>query len=307
MKLNFYLFLCLTQLLYAQESNFISQDIRINEFVEGTLEIPKDIETPNLVIIIAGSGPIDRNGNQNFSKNNSLKKLAQNLSNNDLATFRYDKRVVKQIKTGRIDKDILFDDFVTDAISVLKYFKSKDDFNNIYIAGHSQGSLVGILAAKEGANGFISIAGVGSSIDKVITYQINQSAPNFNKDAERIFSILKEGKTTANYPPPLASIFNKDIQLFMANWMQYDPAEEIKTLDIPILILNGTNDLQVIVDEAKLLHNAVPNSKLLIIEHMNHVLVPIPNNDALENSKSYNEPLRSLSPKLIEAIVKFVK
>ena len=88
--------------------------------------------------------------------------------------------------------------------------------------------------------------------------------------------------------------------------MQYNPQEEIKKLDIPILIINGTKDLQVSVDEANLLKEAVPNSELLIIENMNHVLVPIKSNDNLENSKSYNEPRRILSQKLIEGIIKFV-
>ncbi|AXT19434.1 alpha/beta hydrolase [Flavobacteriaceae bacterium AU392] len=305
-KIQFLLFL-FSITLFSQELNFTTQEVPINVYIDGTLLIPNAIEKPNLVIIIAGSGPTDRNGNQNFAKNNSLKKLAQGLSNSGIATFRYDKRVVKQIKKRNVDPNILFDDFVTDAISVLKYFKTENKYNKIYIAGHSQGSLIGMLSAKEGADGYISIAGAGNTIDMIILDQISSSAPVFTKDSKRIFSILKEGKTTDDYPPPLASIFNKDIQLFMANWMQYNPQEEIKKLNMPILIINGTKDLQVPIEEANLLKNANPDSEFLIIENMNHVLVPIKGNDNLENSKSYNEPLRALSPELIEGIIKFVK
>ena len=92
----------------------------------------------------------------------------------------------------------------------------------------------------------------------------------------------------------------------MMNWMQYNPQEEIKKLQMPILILNGTKDLQVEPKEAQLLHEAVPSSSLELIDNMNHVLVTI-EGDNLENSKSYNESLRKTAPQLIEALLRFVK
>ena len=107
----------------SEAQNFSSTDITINRYVDGTLLVPESVENPPLVIIIAGSGPTDRNGNQSFMKNDMLKKLAERLSENGVATFRYDKRVVKQLKTGTFDKNIRFDDFVTDAKSVVTYFK----------------------------------------------------------------------------------------------------------------------------------------------------------------------------------------
>ena len=307
MKLKaFTLFLLYNSFFYAQDNIFSIQQLSINQHIDGTLLLPNEKEKPNLIIIIAGSGPTDRNGNQNFLKNNSLKKLAERLTENGIATFRYDKRIVKQIRQGNVDPNISFDDFVIDAISVLNYFKLKDNFNKVYIIGHSQGSLVGILAAKEGADGFISLSGAGKTIDEVIIDQINKTAPMFTKDAERVFSILKKGDTTEDYPIALASIFNKEVQPFMTSWMQYNPQEEIKKLQIPILIINGSKDLQVSVEEANLLKEAVKNAQIEIIEKMNHILVPIEGNN-LENSKSYNESFRTLSLKLIDAIVKFIK
>ena len=239
-----------------------------------------------------------------FYKAILLKKLAIGLTENGIATFRYDKRIVKQIRRGNVDKNIMFDDFVTDAISVLNYFRSQ--FDKIYFIGHSQGSLVGMLASKEGADGFISLAGAGKSIDEVIVDQVQNTAPMFTEDTKRVFKLLKEGKTTNDFPPALASIFNKEVQPFMSSWMQYNPQDIIKTLTIPTLILNGTKDLQVSEDEAKLLKAAKEDAELLLINNMNHILVPI-EGDNLENSKSYNEPKRALSPELIEAISAFIK
>ena len=300
------LFFFLYTAIIAQNSQFVEQDLAINNFVEGTLITPKDFDNKNLAIIIGGSGPTDRNGNQNFLKNNSLKKLATALSQQGIASFRYDKRIVKQIHQGRVDKNIMFDDFVTDAISVVKHFKNNGKYKKIYIIGHSQGSLVGILASKNNVDGIISIAGAGKSIDSVLIDQIEKTAPMFAEDSKRVLSIMRNGKTTNDYPPALASIFNKDIQLFMMNWMQYDPKEELRKLKIPSLIINGTKDLQVSPDEAKALKEASLNGQLRIIENMNHVLFLIDGDD-LENSKSYNESFREISPSLTNEIVTFIK
>ena len=290
----------------SQEVNYSSKDMSINSFVDGTLLTPKDIDKPILAIIIAGSGPTDRNGNQDFLKSNNLKKMAERLSNNSIATFRYDKRIVKQIKNGNFDKNIMFDDFVTDAISVIDYFKKTNTYSKIYIVGHNQGSLVGMLAAKDRADGFISIAGAGQSIDYVIIDQIEKTAQMYVEDTKKVFDIMRQGKTTPNYPPALSSIFSIEVQPFMMNWMQYNPKEVIKNLDIPILIINGTKDLQVSVEEAKSLIEAAEQAELRIIDKMNNVLFIIEGDD-LENAKSYNESARNISEEVISAILEFIK
>jgi fermentation-respiration switch protein FrsA (DUF1100 family) len=127
----------------------------------------------------------------------------------------------------------------------------------------------------------------------------------FTEDTKRVFGILKEGNTTDDFPPALGSLFNKQIQPFMMSWMKYNPQVEIAKLEIPILIINGTKDLQVSVAEAELLSKAAPKSELKIIEKMNHVLFTIEGDD-LENSKSYNEAFRPLNEELISTIIKFI-
>lgn len=140
--------------------------------VDGTILVPSTTEKPPLAILIGGSGPIDRNGNQQMMKNNSLKFLAEALYDNDIAVFRYDKRIVKQIKDRTLNEEsIHFDDFIKDAIDVIEYFKRSKAFSKIYVIGHSQGSLVGMIAAQNRADGFISLAGAGQEIDDVIVDQ----------------------------------------------------------------------------------------------------------------------------------------
>lgn len=296
----------ISNLSFSQEKSFSSEELSITKWVDGTLLIPNETEKPVLAIIIAGSGPTNRDGNQNFLKNNSLKKLAVNLTKNGIATFRYDKRIVKQIRQGNVDKNMMFDDFVTDATAVVRYFKEKETYSKIYVIGHSQGSLVGMLAAKDKADGFISLAGAGNNIGDVLIEQVTKTAPMFSEDTKRIVSSLKDGKTTTDYPVALGSLFGPDLQPFMMNWMKYNPTEIIATLKMPILIINGSKDLQVSEAEAELLKAANNNSELKIIENMNHILFEIEGDD-LENSKSYNESFRSISTTLITNIIAFIE
>jgi alpha-beta hydrolase superfamily lysophospholipase len=233
-----------------------------------------------------------------------LKKLAESLSERGIATFRYDKRVVKQLRTRNLDKNIRFDDFVTDAKSVINHFKST--YSNLIVAGHSQGSLVGLLTLDAGANGFISLAGAANSIDQIILEQISKSAPFFTADTKRVLDLLKSGQTTTDFPPALSSIFNLDLQPFMSNWMQYNPKDLIKKLEIPVLIINGTKDLQVAITEAQQLKEAKEEAQLEIIENMNHLLFEI-NGDDLVNSKSYNDNSYVVMPQVIEIITAFIK
>lgn len=292
----------LTLKLNAQ--NYSESNISINENIYGSIVEPKSRSNSSLVIFIGGSGPIDRDGNQSFMKCDMFKKLAYSLSEKGISSFRYDKRVVTQIRKGKLDKKITFNDFVSDAIAIIDFFESK--YNSIVIAGHSQGSLVGLLSIKEGVSGFISLSGAGRTIDMVIEDQISKTAPMLLEDTKKIFKILRSGKITEDFPLPLYSIFNIEIQPFMISWMQYDPKKIIAKIPIPSLIINGDNDLQVDEKEAKLLYNSAQNSEILIVKNMNHVLVEIEGDD-IKNVKSYNNPDLKISELVIEKIAEFIE
>jgi len=302
----FFIFLLSFVILTAQEDKFTSVDISISPLIDGTLLNPKSSEKNPLVILIGGSGPVDRNGNQQMMENNSLRFLAEGLYANGIASFRYDKRIVKQMKQRNLnEKDIRFDDFIKDAITSIEFFKKGGEFSKIYIIGHSQGSLVGMIAALNRADGYVSIAGAGQEIDDVIVDQLAKQAPGLEENARLSFDDLRVNGIAVNYSPGLASIFRPDIQPFILSWMQFDPKIEIAKLKIPILIINGDRDLQVQVSEAELLHNAHPNSEYVIIPFMNHILKRIEGSD-MDNSKSYNQYNLPVMPELIEIISVFI-
>jgi len=291
---------------YGQSAVQTSQNIRITNLVSGTLLKP-DTENPvPLVILIGDSGPVDRNGNQPMLKNNSLRFLAEALFKNDIASFRYDKRLVRLIENRMLQEENLsFSDFIDDAIAVFNHFKSADNFSKIYIIGHGQGSLVGMVAAQEGADGFISIAGAGQEIGDVIVDQLAVQAPGLMDDARAAFDDLRTTGQSLNHHSGLASIFRKEIQPFLYTWMQYDPQEELKKLQMPILLITGDKDFQVQVSELHLLASANPNAQTVIIENMNHILKEV-DNMGMENQRTYNNPSLPIIPKLIEVIVDFI-
>ena len=290
------------------QDNFIANDIRINKFVEGTLLEPKNSEIVPLVIFINDQGPTDRDGNQLMTKNDAIKKLAQALAKNNIASFRYDKRILKADKLELKEKDIRFEDFVTDVISAISHFQKENKFSDFILIGHGQGSLVAFLAAQEEkVNGLISIAGAGQSLDQQLIEQIEKQAPGLTEDAKSAFKQLKEKGRTRNYNEALHSIFRPETQEFMASWIAYNPAEEIKKTNIPVLIIKGSEDLQVQSLEAEILKKAKPEAELILIENMNHVFRIIDENDDITNQKSYNQAYLPISEKLVSSISSFIK
>lgn len=307
-KLLFLLLLNPLFLTFSQEKKIKTTEIEVNNLIKGTLfSVEKPKKKPTLVILIAGSGPTDRNGNtKGTGENNSLKYLAEGLTNEKTSVFSYDKRIFQQMKDPNLDeKTLRFDDLIIDAGAVFTYFKSQNKYGKIYFAGHSEGSLVGMIAAREQkADGFISLAGGGRPINEVLLEQIEQRATIILEESKTVLDSLKKGKTVEIKNPMLNVLFRESVQPYMISWIKLKPQEEIKKLNVPILIINGTKDMQIGENEARILHNANPNSELVIIENMNHVFKDIKTEE--ENIKSYSDPSFPVIPILIETITKFI-
>lgn len=300
------LLLIISSFVNSQEKPFTTQEIAVNSLLNGTLFLPNNAtKDTKLVILIAGSGPTDRNGNQSNMTTNCSKYLAESLATNKIATFTYDKRIFAQYKSGTLDeKTLRFDDLINDAKDVLNYFKSQNKYSKILFAGHSEGSLIGMVAANGNADGFISLEGVGKVAYLLISEQIAKQAPSISEECNKNLDLLKEGKTFENTNPALEFLFRQSLQPYMISWFKYDPQVEIKKLTIPIIIINGTKDIQTTEVEAYLLKEANPKAEIKIIQNMNHIFKEI-NVDA-DNLKSYNNPDLPIMPLLTTEIVEFV-
>jgi len=96
------------------------------------------------------------------------------------------------------------------------------------------------------------------------------------------------------------------VQPYLISWFRYDPAKSIAELKTPVLVVQGTTDLQVTVDDAKRLAAANPKAKLVIIEGMNHVLKEVPP-DRDKQMASYSDPNLRLAPEFLTGVVEFVR
>lgn len=298
-----WILLFLLPLMTTAQPVFTEQQVEISQWIKGDLYIPEK-SNGHLVIVIAGSGPTNRDGNQPGARSNAYKFLAEAIVANGNPVFTFDKRIVTQIIAGKAnEKELLFDHQIDDVRDIIRHFRKDSNIRKIIICGHSEGSLIGMVAAQM-ADGYISLAGAGRTIDLVITDQLVAQAPVLKASTQASFAKLKKGETFDVDNPMLASIFRKDIQPYLISWIKYDPAIEIAKLKIPVLIINGTSDIQVTESEAKLLHQAKPDAKLVLIEKMNHVLKEVSSRE--ENLASYNDPKLPLSPRLVEAVNQFL-
>ena len=309
-SINILIFSLISSLLFSQEKNYTESQLSIptkSVTINGTMLAPISIKKTPLVIIIPGSGPTDRDGNNVQMKNNSLKFLAESLAKNNIVSYRYDKSVLSYTKNNKEKIDtITFDTFIDEAKTVINHFKNSGEYSKIVVAGHSQGSLVGMIAANNIADAFISLEGAGRTIDEIIIEQLNKQAPFLKDEASSVLSELKKGVIVEKFNPMLNSLFNKSVQPFLISWIKYNPQKEIKKLNIPILLINGTKDIQISNFDAELLHKANSKSQLKIIKNMNHIFKEI-NGDINENMLSYTNPELPIMKELTGLITAFVK
>ncbi|MDX1652767.1 MAG: alpha/beta fold hydrolase [Brumimicrobium sp.] len=274
----------------------------------GSLMMPEGKGPFPVVLIIAGSGPTDRNCNSGLLQSNAYKMIAQELAKNEIASLRYDKRGVgESAETVSREEALTFEDFVGDANAWIDFLKKQKNLDQIIILGHSEGSLIGMLAAqREDVNKFISVAGAGRPIYEVLLKQLENQPETVFIEAESIIESLKKGDTVSTVSRDLYALFRPSVQGYLISWFKYDPAQELKKLGIPHLIIQGTTDIQVETEEARILEKAVEGEQLILIEEMNHVLKEAPA-DKNKNIATYYDPKSPLHKDFITPIIQFIR
>ncbi len=276
----------------------------------GTMTLPADTVKVPVVLIIAGSGPTDRDGNNPLGvSSDTYKMLAEALKDSGVASLRYDKRLIGESSqfSGSTDS-IKFDDMVADATALADSLKKDPRFSSVTIFGHSEGSLIGMIAAgRSGADQFISAAGIGFGADTVLLKQIAEGGLSADIPvATQLFDSLKRGYRVSAVPADLQSVFSPSIQGYVQSWLAYHPREEIAKLHIPVLIIQGNHDIQVSADNADTLKSANPAAQLLFIHTMNHILKDAPA-DRAQNLESYKNVYLPLNRQFVRSVVRFVK
>jgi uncharacterized protein len=279
--------------------------------LKGTLTTQDDVsESTILVILIAGSGPTDRDGNNPQMKNNSLLYFSDMLLDNGHACLRYDKRTIAESKIENFDqRNLSFDDFISDAVGWINQYAADNRFHKIILAGHSQGSLIAMCAANQNENvkGVISLSGAGEPIHEILKWQLSASlTPEIQGIVDAKLDTLAAGDTLKFVPDFVVNLFHPSIQPFLISWMKYDPVKEASKLKAPLLIVNGTTDVQITTEQADMLKEANPSADYSIIKNMNHILKFTKYKTGFEQLEIYSDPDAPLHKKLPKVILEWL-
>jgi uncharacterized protein len=278
--------------------------------IYGTLALPTEGAGPwPVALIIAGSGPTDRDGNSPAGvRTDAYRLLADSLAARGIATLRYDKRGIAASRAaGPQETKLRFDDYVDDAAAWLRQLRADKRFSTVAVIGHSEGSLIGMIAARTaGADVYVSLEGAGFPAADILRTQLKDKLPpELLAQSDRILSGLEKGQTTDSVPPQLVMLYRVTVQPYLISWFRYDPAVELAKLTIPALIVQGAHDVQVGLDDANRLAGADPRATLLVLPDMMHMLKDAPAGLTAQQA-AYTDPSLPLDPNLVTQIAAFV-
>lgn len=277
--------------------------------IDGSLLLPAGCSPFEVVLIHAGSGPTDRDGNSVRLVNDSLKLLAEGLAERGVATVRFDKRgVAASAAAGPAsERDLRLETYVDDAAAWVELLAEDDRFRGVTIAGHSEGALIGMLAAQRSpADAFVSLAGPGRPAADLLREQlaVRLEGPLL-AEADAILDSLERGEEVAEVSPELYDLFRPSVQPYLLSWFAYDPAAILARLAVPSAIVQGTTDIQVGVLDAERLAAAAPEAQEMIIEGMNHVLKAAKLEEASQ-WQAYFDPSLPVVPELLDGLVEWL-
>jgi alpha-beta hydrolase superfamily lysophospholipase len=281
--------------------------------LRGTLLVPEPRTagaTVRAALILAGSGPTDRNGNQPNAHTDKLKMMARALYAEGIATLRIDKRGIAASGPAMTSEaEIKLDHFIADAKAWLGFLRAQERIGRLFIIGHSEGALIATLAAPgENLGGLVLLAGIGAPLGSVLRRQLS-TVPMPEALRRRAFDILaalEHGETVQDIPAELTALFRGSVQPFMISSLRRDPVAALAASTASVLVVQGTTDLQVSLDDAKLLAASRPGVELVVIEGMNHTLKLAPADRAAQ-MPAYTDPDLPLASALVPAVAGFIR
>src|SRR3984885_6379123 len=273
--------------------------------IDAVLTTPPDVERPPVVLLIAGSGSTDHDGNGPQVKPATLKKLSEQLVARKIATLRYDKRGAGGWKPefGR-PENFRFKDFVEDAVALVNYLRGSGKFSQVSVAGHSEGGLVAILTARRvPIDRLVLLVTAARRQGDLVKAQLEKKlTPDKLQPIVKAIDAMMAGQIVD--PPPQGLAIAPSMQPGIASAFVEDPIDPLKLIDRPTLIVGGGRDLQVARLDFIALSAASPLAKTAWLPDMNHVLVDVTNED--DNLAAYNQPERALDTVMVDSVANFI-
>lgn len=279
----------------------------------GTMLRPANAKAP-VAVIIPGSGPTDRDGNNPLGVHAaSYRLLAEGLAAQGIASVRIDKRGMFGSRAAVPDANaVKIADYVADTAAWVRAVRAQTGATCVWLIGHSEGGLVALAAAQKVENlcGLVLFAAPGRPLGDVLKAQLRANPANapLIDAADAAIDQLTSGKRVdgAALPPPLLPLFNPAVQDFLISAFALDPAKLAAGTHLPILIVQGGKDLQVSVADAERLKAAQPSARLVVLPNANHVLKDIASNSPADNLAAYAAPDLPLAKGLVSTIAGFI-
>ena len=308
----------LVLLLLANQSLATASDINLNAPGPlgslGGVFLPGEVQTSPVVLIVPGSGPTDHDGNSPMGITaSSYKYLATELSERGIGTVRIDKRGLSSsaaaVENGN---DVTMSNYADDLASWIGVIQHKTAVPCVWLLGHSEGGLVVLVTAQRPLPicGIILVATTGRKFGELLADQLKANpanAPLMADILKGIESLEAGGKVdVSKLHPALQQLFAPELQGFFIDVMSYNPLQLIANISVPVLIVRGSQDLQVSTEDAHLLKNALPDAELALFANANHVLKDVPTNDLAKNYASYSDPTLPLAKGMAAKMAEFV-
>lgn len=279
--------------------------------LHGTLTLPRGAKGPvPIVVIIAGSGPTDRNGNSLMGiKPNSYAQLAWRLAERGVASVRYDKRVLPGTN-GQVNiASLSLEDFAADARAAADSLARDKAFSQVILLGHSEGAALALLAARDdpAVAGAILVSGLGRPLTVVLREQLSRQVDSATLVRyDTAMAQYLRGEQPTDVPPMLAMLFVPVNQNFMRSLAGFDPVAALQSVRQPVLIVQGGRDLQVRVMDAERMHSARPDAQVVVIPSANHVLKQATDTTLLGQLPTYQNPAIPIMPEVVSPIADWI-
>ncbi len=303
-------------------SSAMAQAAPVESFVEapgplgplkGTMLAPERKGAP-VVLILPGSGPIDRDGNSAYGiKAATYRLLAEGLAARGIASVRIDKRGIGASAGAVTDGNaVTIEDYVADTKAWVNAIRTKTGASCIWLLGHSEGGLVALDASRTVSDvcGLLLVSAPGRPAAAVLREQFHGNPANAPAlaDADRAIDSLAAGRTidVSALHPALQRVFAPATQGLFISIMALDPAKLASADKGPMLVVQGERDLQVSVADAQALKQAHPTAKLVLLPDVNHVLKTVTTDARNVNYAAYADPSLALAPGVVDAIASFV-
>ncbi|WP_434777296.1 alpha/beta hydrolase [Neisseria sp. Ec49-e6-T10] len=268
------------------------------------------------LIIIPGSGPTDRDGNTPLGKSRIYERLARSISSAyGISSLRVDKRGMFSSSAPNINPNaVTMRDYADDTRLWIDALRKEKGIKCVWLFGHSEGGLTAMLTAQqpEGICGLILAATPGRKTGEILREQLKNNPSNapLLSDAFTIIQMLEKGQTVGieKIPTPLYGLFHPVVQNFLIDQMSYDPVNLIASISLPILIIQGDEDIQVSLErDAKKLYKAAPNGELVVLPGVTHVLKQTASSSLVDNYMTYSDPNAPIAESVVQAVGKFIE